>query len=210
MDTAGTSTGPVAGRLGVLGSPCFLCLRGLVLGDVGGVLSVGGADPQGVGPGQSGSIRERGGPPNVGSTKRAAQTVSLAAEGKSVQTYPPSRTVIGEECERIAPNHQADGQFESEGRGPAYDRRRPHSVAPGSESVKHRANAIGAGGDPGSARSARSGRASPTDPRSRAGRQGCRRECRRILIRLTSAEASPGGRRRLPSHPGRRTRSCNG
>jgi hypothetical protein len=84
---------------------------GLVLGGVGGRAVVGVADPQGVGPGQSGSTRERGGPSNVGSTKRAAQTVSLAAEGKSVQTYPPSRTVIGEERERIAPNHQADGQL---------------------------------------------------------------------------------------------------
>jgi len=34
---------------------------------------------------------------NQGSTKRAAQTVSLAPEGASVQTYPPGRTATGEE-----------------------------------------------------------------------------------------------------------------
>src|SRR5580765_5534788 len=49
------------------------------------------------------------GPENLGSTKRAAQTCSLAPEGKSVQTYPPSRTAADEERGRTAPNHQADG-----------------------------------------------------------------------------------------------------
>jgi hypothetical protein len=49
------------------------------------------------------------GPENLGSTKRAAQTCSLAPEGKSVQTYPPSRTTTSEERGRTAPNHQAGG-----------------------------------------------------------------------------------------------------
>ena len=49
------------------------------------------------------------GPVNLGSTKRAAQTCSLAPKGKSVQTYPPSRTAASEERGTTAPNHQADG-----------------------------------------------------------------------------------------------------
>ncbi len=49
------------------------------------------------------------GPENLGSTKRAAQTCSLAPEGRSVQTYPPSQTATSEERGRTAPNHQAGG-----------------------------------------------------------------------------------------------------
>src|SRR6478735_7722708 len=64
------------------------------------------------------------GPENLGSTKRAAQTCSLAPEGKSVQTYPPSRTAASEERGRIRTKPSSRRTVESEGRGPAYDRRR--------------------------------------------------------------------------------------
>jgi len=58
-----------------------------------------------------GPTRETRGSANQGSTKRAAQTVSLAPEGASVQTYPPKRNSHGRGVRRNAPNHQAGGQL---------------------------------------------------------------------------------------------------
>jgi hypothetical protein len=156
------------------------------------------------------SSRIGGGSQNLGSTKRAAQTISLAPEGTPVQTYPPCPNHHRRGVRRNAPNHQADGQLSP--RDAALHMtdvaligwppdRNPSSTGR-MRRGRHRSWICPVG-------ALRAG--VPCRPaRTRACRERRRRECPRILIRLTSAAASPGPRRRLPSRPGPRTRLCNG